>query len=183
MEHIFNISQALENLSKMLKVKGHIMHLSPCNNYIDHGFYSINPTLFKDFYTQNKFKILELYLIKQKYDLNKNLSWEVYEYDDEKMKYYNKWNWGNSRMLVWIVAKKIKKIDKIIYPTQTKYLKLHKNLKTRNIAKNKNFKNYIKVNYPNTFQLLKKAKLNFIKINNNEERIKKNFKPKLLFRF
>ena len=33
----------------------------------------------------------------------------------KKMKYYNKWNWGNSRMLVWIVAKKIKKIDKIIY--------------------------------------------------------------------
>ena len=45
--------------------------------------YSIN-LVFKDFYTQNKFKILELYLIKQKYDLNKNLSWEVYEYDDEE---------------------------------------------------------------------------------------------------
>lgn len=180
LEHVFNISEGLQNLNKMLKPNGYIMHLLPCNNYIDHGFYSISPTLLRDFYIQNNYIIIENYLVKQKFDLSKNSVWQVYNYEHEKIKYYNKWNWGNNRMLVWIVAKKTKKINKFNYPTQSKYLKLYKKDK---INKNKNsFKNYIRNKYPRSYRALKISKYNLLKIIKDDKKIKLNKKPKLLFR-
>ena len=180
MEHVFNISEGLQNLNKMLKFNGYIMHLLPCNNYVDHGFYSINPTLLKDFYIQNNYKILEIFLIKQKYDLSKNSTLEVYEYEQEKIKYYDKWNWGNNRMLVWIVAKKTKKLNKFYYPTQSKYLKLYK--KGRVVKKNNNFKSYIRNKYPISYKFLKATKYQLLKFKKEDKKIKINIKPKLLFR-
>ena len=180
LEHVFNISEGLQNLNKMLKPNGYIMHLLPCNNYIDHGFYSISPTLLRDFYIQNNYIIIENYLVKQKFDLSKNSVWEVYNYEHEKIKYYDKWNWRNNRMLVWIVAKKIKKINKFNYPTQSKYLKLYKKDK---IKKNKNsFKNYIRNKYPRSYRALKISKYNLLKLIKDDKKIKLNKKQKLLFR-
>ncbi len=177
---MFNISEGLQNLNKMLKFNGYIMHLLPCNNYIDHGFYSISPTLLRDFYIQNNYKIIENYLVKQKFDLSKNSVWEVYDYEHKKIKYYDKWNWGNNRMLVWIVAKKNKKINKFKYPTQSKYLKLYKKDK---IKKNENsFKNYISNKYPIPYRALKISKYHLLKLINEDKKIKINKKPKFLFR-
>ena len=178
LEHVFNISEGLQNLSRMVKLRGHVMHLLPCNNYIDHGFYSISPTLLKDFYTQNNFQVIEIYLIKQGHDLSKHTSWSVYDYNNEQIKHYAKWNWGDNRMLVWIVVKKIKKLSKIVFPTQSKYLKLHKH-KTEN--KNSS-KNYIKKNYPIVFKVLKVSKNSISKIINKDKKIKINIKPKLIFK-
>ena len=55
LEHIFNFPQALENISKMLKVGGTFFLSVPSSNYIDHGFYSISPTLFFDYFEANGF--------------------------------------------------------------------------------------------------------------------------------
>lgn len=56
-EHVFHIPNALNNLYKMLRQGGRIIHLSPSSNHIDHGFYMFSPTLFWDFYEANKFEI------------------------------------------------------------------------------------------------------------------------------
>ena len=56
-EHVFNIPNALNNIFKMLKIDGRIIHSSPSSNLVDHGFYMFSPTLFHDFYTANKFEI------------------------------------------------------------------------------------------------------------------------------
>ena len=55
MEHIFHIPNVLNNIYRMLRVGGRIIHISPSSNYVDHGFYSFSPTLFYDFYQTNKF--------------------------------------------------------------------------------------------------------------------------------
>lgn len=57
-EHCFNIAQAIRNMAGLVKAGGLIVHENPfnCGN---HGFYSLNPTFFEDFYTANGFEILE----------------------------------------------------------------------------------------------------------------------------
>jgi hypothetical protein len=58
LEHIFNIGNALNHLTRMTKIKGVIFHSNPCNGYIDHGFFQISPTLYFDYYLTNDYKIL-----------------------------------------------------------------------------------------------------------------------------
>lgn len=57
LEHIFNISVAIKNISKMAKKGGIIYHISPLAGWIDHGFYSISPTFYMDYYQENNWKI------------------------------------------------------------------------------------------------------------------------------
>lgn len=61
LEHCYNIGQALINMAGMVGHGGYIIHENPfnCGN---HGFYSINPTLYADFYAANGFEIVELCL-------------------------------------------------------------------------------------------------------------------------
>lgn len=57
LEHVFDIKKAVINMSKMLKCGGIIMHTSPAVGWVNHGFYSISPTFFQDFYSVNGFEI------------------------------------------------------------------------------------------------------------------------------
>ena len=158
------------------------MHLTPCNNYMDHGFYSISPTLYKDFYAQNNFKIIEFYLVKQNFDLSKDYKWSVYEYDENIMSFYDKWGWKNHRVMVWMVAQKITSSSKVRIPVQSKYIKVYK--KKQKKTKN-DFKSKLKKKFPNIFFLLKKHHNNTIKIfkDISNSKDKKNLvKPKLLFK-
>ena len=63
LEHIFDISTALENITKMLKPGGRIIFISPSSNSIDHGFYQFSPTLFYDFFSCNGFENFSCYLL------------------------------------------------------------------------------------------------------------------------
>jgi SAM-dependent methyltransferase len=60
LEHIFDVAKALENMSFMLKNGGIIMHVSPAVGWVDHGFYSVSPTLFLDYYSVNGFRIYQI---------------------------------------------------------------------------------------------------------------------------
>jgi SAM-dependent methyltransferase len=57
-EHCFNIAQAMMNMAGLVKVGGVIIHENPflAGN---HGFYSLNPTFYADFYAANGFELLE----------------------------------------------------------------------------------------------------------------------------
>lgn len=44
-EHIFNLPKAYDNINKMLKPGGVLIGHSPCNNWINHSFYQINPEM------------------------------------------------------------------------------------------------------------------------------------------
>lgn len=77
-EHMFNIAKAFENYSKMLKTGGLMIHSLPSTGCVDHGFFMFSPTLFYDYYTQNKWDIVTFYLINL--PLNSFKTWKLYEY-------------------------------------------------------------------------------------------------------
>lgn len=62
LEHVFDIAKAMDNMSNMVKKDGFIMHISPAVGWVNHGFYSISPTFFQDYYSANGFQILNLEL-------------------------------------------------------------------------------------------------------------------------
>ncbi len=59
---VFDIKSCLYCISKFTKIDGYIYHISPGNNYMDSGFYQISPSLYQDYYHENKFKLVSLSL-------------------------------------------------------------------------------------------------------------------------
>lgn len=63
LEHIYNIPQALMNVSELCSVDGQILHVLPANNYCGHGFWQFSPELFFALYSEaNGYKETEVFL-------------------------------------------------------------------------------------------------------------------------
>ena len=56
-EHIFNVGNVLRTAARLVKVGGVVACSAPANNWLDHGFYQICPTLKFDFFNQNDFEL------------------------------------------------------------------------------------------------------------------------------
>jgi hypothetical protein len=52
LEHIYNVAQALKNVSTMCAEGGQILHVLPANNQCGHGFWQFTPELFYSLYSQ-----------------------------------------------------------------------------------------------------------------------------------
>lgn len=145
LEHIFNVGQAMINLANMLKNKGIIMHFVPCNNYIDHGFYSFSPTLFKDFYSQNNFKLINLSLVLQPFSISGR--WIEFEYNENLIK---ETKFSNKKLMIWAVFQKTNNKKKIFFPIQGKYINLYKKISLNEKAKttDSKLKIFIKKRFP-----------------------------------
>lgn len=62
-EHIFELPTAYRNIHKMLKPGGVLIGHSPCNNWINHSFYQINPEMVYGFWEKAMgYDVLELIL-------------------------------------------------------------------------------------------------------------------------
>ncbi len=85
LEHIFHIPNALNNLGQMLKHGGAIYHISPSSNYIDHGFYTFSPTFFLDYYSENNWDLVELFLMSAHRDNLYGGKYLIYDYDPERL--------------------------------------------------------------------------------------------------
>lgn len=57
LEHVFHMPNALDCIFKMLKVGGRVIHSAPTNNFLDHGFYQFQPTLYHDYYLTNQWEL------------------------------------------------------------------------------------------------------------------------------
>jgi hypothetical protein len=58
LEHIFNLPVAIENCMNLLRLGGHMIGVSPCNNFLGHGFYQFSPEFFFRLYSRaNGFRI------------------------------------------------------------------------------------------------------------------------------
>ena len=70
-EHIYNIPQALDNVSYLCKPGGQIIHMLPANNQCGHGFWQTSPELFFSLYSEkNGYKSTDVFLARpsnQKY--------------------------------------------------------------------------------------------------------------------
>jgi SAM-dependent methyltransferase len=123
-EHVFNIVNAFKNIANMVRKGGIIIHHTPANNYTNHGFYQPSPTLFKDFYEANGFKVEVLKLfIWPSYPPSfsefimlsiEDIPRENYFADPEKMKLHG-------AMEIFCVARKIEAHEKVTVPTQGYY--------------------------------------------------------------
>jgi len=71
-EHIFNVSQALRNVSTLAARGAQIIHVLPANNFCGHGFWQFSPELFFSLYSEgNGFTETEVFLA----DLENNRAW------------------------------------------------------------------------------------------------------------
>ena len=52
LEHIFDVPQALRNMSDLCRPGGQILHVLPANNFNGHGFYQFSPELFASLYAE-----------------------------------------------------------------------------------------------------------------------------------
>lgn len=63
LEHIYNVPQALDNVSSLCKPLGQIIHILPANNQCGHGFWQMSPELFFSLYSDNNgYKDTEVFL-------------------------------------------------------------------------------------------------------------------------
>lgn len=101
-EHIFNIPKAFENYNKMLKVGGRIIHLLPVSNWADHGFYMFSPTLFYDYYSANKWEIIDALLINFYF----SGKWYIYSYTPGCLDRHSNGGFNKGFCMFYFVAKK-----------------------------------------------------------------------------
>ena len=108
LEHCFNIGQAFANVLKCMRVGGHVVHINPCT-MINHGFWNLNPTTYKDFYEQNGGAIVSI----------KALVGPVFDRKLAELPHTKRISLPQEASLL-VVARKQNEVP-AIWPTQTKY--------------------------------------------------------------
>lgn len=79
LEHVFDIGAGFRHCARMVRHGGRVIHLTPSSNCVEHGFYSVSPTLFVDFYSASGFDIDRVLLCEIPIDLPRGV-WNVYDY-------------------------------------------------------------------------------------------------------
>lgn len=59
-EHVFNIAQVFRTMHDACKVGGVMIHESPVTGWVDHGFYTLQPTLFYDLAATNGYGMVSV---------------------------------------------------------------------------------------------------------------------------
>src|SRR5690606_11698747 len=122
LEHVFAVRQALMNVAELLKPGGRAIHITPTNNYCNHGFYQCSPTLFVDYYRANGFTDLQVYVAEEIRRFGQLIAFDVYRFDPD---------WQPARLLsprpmaVLFSAEKTSRSSAEIVPTQWYYSRLH----------------------------------------------------------
>ena len=61
-EHIFDQAAVFRNVHALTRTGGVMIHVLPFHNYVNHGFYNVQPILFHDLAQANQYKILRMSL-------------------------------------------------------------------------------------------------------------------------
>ena len=110
----------LQNIHKMLKPGGVIIHASPSTNHVDHGFYMFSPTFFYDYYAANGYEIIKSYIFE--YDKEHDTKpWTIYKYEPGCIDHMSFGGWGNKLLGIWFVVLKLQTSRYDIIPQQGWY--------------------------------------------------------------
>ena len=135
-EHVFDIAAAMTNITQMVKPGGIVMHISPSEMWPNHGFYSISPTCFTDFYATNNYDVLELEFEFVMGDSTKSAPFVCFSddlrllRDANQMRKYVKSFLGNFEFesaMVVCIAQKLLSEQTIKYPIQGRYQAVYNN--------------------------------------------------------
>ena len=85
MEHVFDIRQGMRNTADMLRAGGRAVHITPSNNYVNHGFVQVSPALYHDYYVANGYEDPRGILIVQPRADILTTAWNLIEYDHAAM--------------------------------------------------------------------------------------------------
>jgi len=83
-EHIFDVRSVFTNIGRMLKSGGRIIHFAPANNYANHGFYQISPTLLIDYYAVNGYVDLQAFVAEESSREYEASAWELFQIDTQR---------------------------------------------------------------------------------------------------
>ena len=103
LEHVFDVRAALSNVARMLRVGGRVIHISPCNNFANHGFYQFSPALLADFYQANAFAELQVYVAEEVGVDYQSSFWDMFQIDPGSPPVLMK---SRRRLLLVVVAQK-----------------------------------------------------------------------------
>jgi SAM-dependent methyltransferase len=127
-EHVFNLRQAFTNCVKLLRPGGQIVHISPVNNYVNHGFYQLNPTVFHDYYDANHFTDTVSHLIVHARTDIAARPWFIIPYDHEKFYSCSSFiNDTNSQLAIFFRGRKTSQSSGDELPIQKLYREAYAN--------------------------------------------------------
>lgn len=125
-EHVFDVRRALMNTAEMLAPGGRVIHLSPVNNYVNHGFWQLSPTMFFDYYEANGFTDLSCELLIHPRDEAHAGNWAIFRYDPiEHFGINNFFSATDNMLAVLFTATKTEHATSDRIPVQAWYRKAH----------------------------------------------------------
>lgn len=105
LEHIFDFPQSLRNIYDLLKSGGIVIHCSPVNNHVDHGFYQFSPGLFFDYYQNNCFDVVHAFLFEYTRD-HARQPWKILRYTPGCIDHLSFGGFGSNLIGFYFVARK-----------------------------------------------------------------------------
>lgn len=118
-EHLFNQITALSNIHKLLKTGGVVVHYTPANNYLDHGFFQPQPSFYYEYYLANGYEIIDSYLIEAPRNFYNRR--RVYGYKPLMYEYLSYGGWGDKLIGNWFACRKLSTSTSGKIPQQQRY--------------------------------------------------------------
>lgn len=132
LEHVYNVATAMKSICELTKRGGYILNIGPAAGYVDHGFFSFSPAFFEDFYFENGYETIDLFL-EMINDQKPYEEWRSYYSEDCRI--FDGWPGEMGlqvyldrickkeeigRVQIWCLAKKAQK-GKLSFPIQRIY--------------------------------------------------------------
>ncbi len=122
-EHVFNQIEVLANAHKLLKVGGIVVHNTPANNLLDHGYVQPSPNFYLEYYSANGYELLQSFLIESTWDFFRQR--RIFKYEKLAYNYLSYGGHWNSRMLQnWFAFRKTENSTCGRHPQQARYTDL-----------------------------------------------------------
>ena len=108
---IFDLPRVLENLHRLVKPGGRIIHCAvPSNNHMDLGFYMLCPTFFADYYSANGYALEASFLCEYfAYWHHGRLysdRWRIYDYEPGALDALSYGRYGGAQAASFVIARK-----------------------------------------------------------------------------
>jgi len=126
MEHVFDIRQGMTNTADMLRPGGRVVHVTPVNNHVNHGFVQVSPTLYHDYYVENGFDDVRGVMMVQPRAQALHARWNFFHYEHVTMGGINSmFCTEDTQMGVYFTAKKTAASTSARIPMQSYFTTVH----------------------------------------------------------